>query len=191
MNKLTLILVFQCFFGNIFSQDIPGEGLAKLISKIRSDFWIGSNSGGIESADGEYLKKLFIHEFNILTIGVYMHGTQPKDQAFRFDRVDGLVKWAMDNKIKVYFHPLVGGNEYNAAWLNNGNFTPEELGQIMKERITTLLKRYGDKVTYVDVVNEPIRGLDSDGNIRWNTDNEWMKMGWYEGKKHRLPKSCN
>ena len=188
MNKLALILVFQCFLGNIFSQDIPGKGLAKLISKIRSDFWIGSNSGGIESADGEYLKKLFIHEFNILTIGVYMHGTQPKDQAFRFDRVDGLVKWAMDNKIKVYFHPLVGGNEYNAAWLNNGNFTPEELGQIMKERITTLLKRYGDKVTYVDVVNEPIRGLDSDGNIRWNTDNEWMKMGWYEGKKHRLPK---
>ena len=195
MRKILSILIFLFFCGNIFSQNLKpsdskfrSDGLAKMISKIRPDFYIGSNSGGIESADGGILKKLFIHEFNILTIGVYMHGTQPRDKSFRFDRVDTLVKWATDNNIKVYFHPLIGGNEYNAAWLNDGNFTPEELGQILKERITTILKRYGDKISYVDVVNEPIWGLDSVGNIRWNTRNEWMKMGWYEGKKYRLPK---
>lgn len=164
------------------------EGLAKLARKVRPGFLLGSFASGLTSPDKDVLKDLFKKEFNIITIGVYMKSTQPQAQSFRLESVDELVDYAQQNKMVVYMHPLIGGNQYVADWVINGNFTAAELKQIMRERITTILTRYGNKIQYVDVVNEALNGMNPDGSINWKTrDHAWINMGWYEGKKYRLP----
>ena len=164
------------------------EGLSKIATKVRPDFLLGSFASGLTTTDGEVLKKLFRNEFNILTIGVYMKPTQPQPQTFRLDNYDELVNYAWKNNISIYLHPLIGGNQYTADWVINGNFTAQELRNIMRERITTILTRHGDKIMYADVVNEALNGLNPDGSINWQTKNHvWLNMGWYDGKKYRLP----
>ena len=88
----------------------------------------------------------------------------------------------------VYFHTLIGGNQYTADWVNNGNFTTEELRKIMKERITTILTRYGDDVDYVDVVNEAITNSFPNGSTNWsNRKHQWMKLGWHNNDTTKWP----
>ena len=165
-----------------------GQELAKLAEKVRPGFLLGSFASGLTTQDGEVLKDLFKKEFNILTIGVYMKPTQPEPQTFRLDSYDNLVSYALENNLAVYLHPLIGGNQYTADWVINGNFSADELKNIMRERITTILTRHGDKVDYADVVNEALNGMNPDGTINWKTSGHaWLGMGWYEGKKYRLP----
>ena len=52
----------------------------------------------------------------------------------------------------------------------------------MRDRITTILTRYGNKIQYVDVVNEALAGsMKSDTEFNWitsvrNKDHMWMKV---------------
>lgn len=171
-------------------------GLAKLAQKVRPDFYLGSFASGLNPSDTAFKKvsEIFRNNFNIATIGVYMTGTQREQGKYNLDRVDGLVDFATANNIKVYFHPLIGGQEYSPDWINNGTFTKEEMEKIMRERITTILTRYGNKIQYVDVVNEALAGkMKSDTEFSWitsvrNKDHMWMKvMGMYQGKKYSFP----
>jgi len=173
------------------------NGLADLADKIRPGFLLGSFAAGLYSVpkDEAILKPIFKHNFNIMTVGVYMQSTQRKKGGYDFNQADALVKFAQDNQIKIYLHPLIGGVQYTPKWVNEGHYSAPELRQIMKERITTILNRYRDKVAYVDVVNEALEGtgLKPDGQFNWREkcaqgDHVWMKtMGMYQGKKYLFP----
>ena len=171
------------------------EGLATLAKKIRSDFYLGSFASGLNPSSPSFdtISEIFKKNFNIMTIGVYMSGTQRERGTYNLERVDQLVDYGTANNILIYFHPLIGGQEYCPEWINTGIFTKEELQKIMRDRITTILTRYGDKVQYVDVVNEALAGsMISDTEFKWITsvrkrDHIWMKyMGMYEGKKYKF-----
>lgn len=167
-----------------------GEGLVKLVEAVRPDFLFGAFADGINinSPDKTRLRDLFRKEFGIITIGVYMKALQPQPGTYNFDNVDDLVRFAQWNNIVIYMHPLIGGSQYTADWVNNGNFTAGELKQIMRERIDTILSRYADKTKYVDVVNEAIIGSDNSGNTIWTTNNHvWLKMGWHDDETGKWP----
>ena len=92
---------------------------------------------------------------------------------------------------------MFGGWEYTPGWVNNGNFSAEELSKIMRDRITGILTRYKGKIDYVDVVNESLTatGIKEDGQIHWQEVNHkgkkhvWMQtLGMYKGEKHEFPK---
>ena len=172
------------------------EGLSKQASKIRKDFYLGAFASGLNPLreDGKEVGEIFKHNFNILTAGIYMSGSQREQGSYNLENVDALVNYANSNKIKVYFHPMIGGAIYSPKWLNNGNFSKEELEKIMRDRITTILTRYKKKVHYVDVVNEALnRGvMTNEGEFDWRTEdgtgkNVWMEMGMYQGKKYKFP----
>ena len=204
MRRLMFTLISLVLSASLFSQtgsgNIPGqtdsnESLIKLAQKIRPDFYLGSASSGIGSPDNDKLSAVFRNNFNIITIGVYMSGSQREQGKYNLERIDNLVDFATASNIKVYFHPLIGGAEYSPEWINKGTFTKEELSKIMRDRITTLLTRYGNKVQYVDVVNEAFTGtgMTPEGQFNWLTavkqgEHIWMKtMGMYQGKKYMFP----
>lgn len=170
------------------------ESLIKLAKKFRPDFYIGSYSGlSPSNPDNDQLSAIFKNNFNIMVIGIYMSGTQQMEGKYNFTSVDYQVDFAKANNIKIYFHPMIGGEVYCPEWINKGNFTKEELEKIMRDRITTILTRYKDKVQYVDVVNEAMgRGeMTADGEFDWagvKGGHVWMQtMGWYQGKKYKFP----
>ena len=175
----------------------PASSLAELACQIRPGFLLGSFADGLDSVPGDavVLKEFFRRNFNIMTVGVYMGRTQRQPAGYDFERADALVKFAWENHEKIYFHPLIGGSLYTAKWVNEGNFSAEELRRIMRDRITTILTRYRGKVAYVDVVNEAIAGtgIKPDGQFKWEErtihgDHVWMKtMGMYQGKKFSFP----
>ena len=48
----------------------------------------------------------------------------------------------------------------NPDWLNNGNFSADELSKILVSHVTTVVKHYGTRAYCWDVVNE---ALDNNG----------------------------
>jgi len=205
MKKIMILCLIVALSTAIYAQPKPGtgysasgskEGLAKLAKKIRKDFFLGSFASGLDPSGPniEQVSKIFRNNFNIMTIGIYMTSTQREPEKYNLERVDALIDYAKANKIQVYFHPLIGGAEYSPEWINKGDFTKEELEKIMRERITTILTRYGTKIQYVDVVNEALDGeMTPDGQFSWITsvrgmEHIWMKvMGMYQGKKYKFP----
>ena len=127
-----------------------------------------------------------------------MFVTQPEPGKYspeRFENIDRMVDFANANNIRVYFHLLIGGSYYCPEWINKGIFTKAELEKIMRDRITTFLTRYGNRVQYVDVVNEALASgkITDDGEFDWRKEDSkgehiWMKtLGMYQGKKYRFP----
>ncbi|MEL7121497.1 MAG: endo-1,4-beta-xylanase [Bacteroidota bacterium] len=199
MIVISLVLIgvlISCQTTNKIQKENPS--LYRLTQNVRPDFLMGSFSNGLnfKRKEKEQYSDFFTHNFNILTVGIYMGRTQSKSNKIEFGKMDSLIDYATTNNMKVYLHPLIGGWNYTAKWVNNGNYTAEELHEIMRERITGILTRYKGKIDYVDVVNESLtgNGIKEDGSIHWQYKNHkgekhvWMQtMGMYKGKKHDFP----
>ncbi|TWT81020.1 Endo-1,4-beta-xylanase Z precursor [Planctomycetes bacterium CA13] len=184
---------------DLLGAEANSESMVKLAKQVRPDFLLGSFAHGLDFTRNDNPAHLdfFRRNFNIMTVGVYMTGMQQKSSRFAFEKTDALIDFAHENNIKVYLHPLIGGAVYTPKWVNDGNFSSEKLRQIMRDRITTILKRYHGRVDYVDVVNEALtgKGRTTDGQFMWQEkayrgdDHVWMKtLGMYQGKKHQFPR---
>jgi GH35 family endo-1,4-beta-xylanase len=103
-------------------------------------------------------------EFNQLTPENEMKWgyLQPERGQFTFDKADQLVEFAQNNNMTVRGHALVWHIQ-NPDWLENGDFSKQEMLKIMEEHITTVVSHYKGKVKYWDVVNE---ALDDNGGFR-------------------------
>lgn len=209
MKHIHIILVSIFLFTGISSCKVQQnsstskpKGIAQLATAVRPGWRIGShfsasNYGKTIEGDKEKTFELFKTNYNILTAGIYMPQLMRTKGVMNFNQTDELVDFAQKNKIDVYFHPLIGGIQYTAPWVNNGNFTKEELQVIMRDWIRSVMTRYKGKVKYVDVVNEALSGMQPDGvQFKWNsgwkedhTDkNVWLEtMGMYQGKKILFP----
>lgn len=204
MKKIIILFLSGLLLASLNAQSVTetassdltsGEGLAKLASKIRRDFYLGAFASGLNPLREDYKQvgEIFKNNFNILTAGIYMQSTQREQGKYNLERIDALVDYAKANKIKVYFHPMIGGQVYCPEWINKGTFTKEELEKIMRDRITTILTRYKNRVQYVDVVNEALgRGeMTAEGEFDWagvKGGHVWMQtMGMYQGKKYKFP----
>ena len=78
---------------------------------------------------------------------------RPVQDKFNFGPGDEVVAFAQLHKMKVRGHCLLW-SEYNPAWLSKGSFTPEQLSELLREHITTVMKHYSGRVFAWDVVNE-------------------------------------
>ncbi|WP_427978133.1 endo-1,4-beta-xylanase [Agarivorans sp.] len=103
-------------------------------------------------------------EFNQLTPENEMKWSylQPERGQFTFDKADQLVEFAQNNHMTVRGHALIWHIQ-NPDWLENGDFSKQEMLKIMEEHITTVVSHYKGKVKYWDVVNE---ALDDNGGFR-------------------------
>lgn len=124
---------------------------------------------------GEVAKK----EFSAATVENLMkwEPIHPERNRYDFAHADALAEFAKANNMIVRGHALVHAEKPLPAWLKEGNFSKEELAEIMREHIRTVLNHYKEKfpdtVTVWDVVNE---SFNDDAN--WRTkDMLWSKIG--------------
>jgi endo-1,4-beta-xylanase len=102
-------------------------------------------------------------EFNMIEAENVMKWSaiRPNRESFNFEPGDEVVKFAKAHNMKVRGHCLLW-SEHNPSWLSQGNFTPEQLSEILREHITTVMKHFAGEVFAWDVVNE---SFEADGDI--------------------------
>lgn len=81
---------------------------------------------------------------------------QPERHTFDWNGPDTVIDFAEDNDLNVRGHTLLWHNQL-PTWLARGDWSPEELRQVMREHIHTFLDRYQGRVTSWDVINEPFQ----------------------------------
>ncbi|MBS1708004.1 MAG: endo-1,4-beta-xylanase, partial [Armatimonadetes bacterium] len=79
----------------------------------------------------------------------------PEQGKYDFAPVDAQWDFAQKHKMKMRGHTLVWHNQV-ANWVRAGKYTPEQLNQILKDHIFTVMRRYAGKIRDWDVVNEAV-----------------------------------
>lgn len=90
---------------------------------------------------------------------------------YNFAAADSLVAWAEAHGMKIKAHTLVWG-EALPAWLTTGAYSRDEIVQILKEHIQTVVGRYKGRIHVWDVVNEAI-----DFNGAYKSNFWYQKIG--------------
>jgi endo-1,4-beta-xylanase len=107
---------------------------------------------------------------------------QPQRGQFDFTVADALVAFAEANGQQVFGHTLSWcADSTLPGWLRNGTWTRNQLLTVLQNHITTVMGRYGGRVTAWDVVNE---ALNEDGTRR---DCLWQRVigdDWVEQAFH-------
>ena len=87
---------------------------------------------------------------------------RPARDTYDFDDADAIMDFAEANGQVVRGHTLMWHSQ-NPAWLEEGDFTPEQLREILREHIFTVAGRYAGRMQQWDVVNEI---FDDDAELR-------------------------
>ncbi|WNV85909.1 endo-1,4-beta-xylanase [Umezawaea sp. Da 62-37] len=97
----------------------------------------------------------------------YVH---PERGRYNFGMADAIVRFARQHDQVVRGHTLLWHSQ-NPAWLEQGDFTPDELRSILRDHIKTVVGRYKGRVQQWDVANEIFTDT---GELR-ATDNIWIR----------------
>eukprot|EP01111_Echinosteliopsis_oligospora_P017780 TRINITY_DN7837_c0_g1_i1.p1 TRINITY_DN7837_c0_g1~~TRINITY_DN7837_c0_g1_i1.p1 ORF type:complete len:321 (-),score=56.64 TRINITY_DN7837_c0_g1_i1:166-1128(-) len=96
--------------------------------------------------------------------------TEPSRDQFNFEQGDYIVSFAKQNQQQVRGHNLCWG-VWNPDWLANGNFSAQELEQILQNHISTVVSHYEGQLYSWDVVNEAVS--DSPNQTDYLKQNIW------------------
>jgi endo-1,4-beta-xylanase len=120
-------------------------------------------------------------EFNMVTPEYEMKflPVHPSKDRYDFRLADKIVYFAKRNGIRMRGHALV----WHLAlpkWISKGKFTREEIIDILKEYIKTVMRRYKNKIDEWDIVNE---AMDDNNKLRksiWldNIGPEYIEMAY-------------
>ncbi|OSZ61763.1 1,4-beta-xylanase [Streptomyces pharetrae CZA14] len=94
----------------------------------------------------------------------------PERDRYDFGAADAIVDFAERNRQVVRGHTLLWHSQ-NPEWLEQGDFSQEELRAILREHITTVVGRYAGRIQQWDVANEI---FDDQGRLR-TQDNIWIR----------------
>ena len=121
--------------------------------------------------DKEYRKRLAA-EFNSLSPENQLKWefVHPERDVYRFAEMDSIVRFAQKNKQVVRGHTLFWHSQ-NPPWLEQGEFTKDELRAILKDHVQTVVGRYAGKIQQWDVANEI---FNDDGTLR-TAENIWLR----------------
>ena len=160
---IILVLAGALWVGKAVIYPPPMRALAE-----EKDFYIGVAVNGWYLNDQQYANTL-TREFNILTAENAMKfgPLSPEPGQYNFTEADAIMYFAIENGMRVRGHTLVWTNQL-PAWLTEGQWTRDELIQILHDHITTLVGRYRGYILAWDVVNEAIT---DEGAV---ADNFWM-----------------
>ena len=94
----------------------------------------------------------------------------PERDRYDFVQADAIVRFAERNRQVVRGHTLLWHSQ-NPEWLEEGDFSAEELRALLREHITTVVGRYAGRIQQWDVANEI---FDDQGRLR-TQDNIWIR----------------
>ena len=122
-------------------------------------------------APGASYAPTVLGNFNLLTAAsMYYFVTETGQGDFTFGDGDAMIAFAKANAVPVHCHHLIGPNGVLPSWVVNGKFTADQLTQIMKTHIQTVMGHFKGQCASWDVVNE---ALNSDGTVDTTSANIW------------------
>lgn len=147
------------------------NGLQELANRKRPGFLIGADAALWATAeDPSYRKLLFGGNFGMITPENVMKWqfTEPLPGVYDFHESDALVNEALKNGLQVQGHNLVF-SESLPKWVQDlPTSTTEQkayVQRIMVAHITQLVTHFKGRVHQWDVIDEPIKDYNSDGNF--------------------------
>ena len=120
-------------------------------------------------ADATYRSHV-AREFSTITAENVMkwESTEPERGVHDWAAADRLVDFADRHRLAVRGHTLVWHNQ-NPAWLAEGDFSSQELRQILRQHIFDEVGHFKGRIWHWDVVNE---AFDDEGELR---DSIWLR----------------
>lgn len=83
-------------------------------------------------------------------------GLRPSATTYNFKQMDEIMAYAEKHEMPVQAHHYIWGEEkWLPGWLKDGQYSREQLMEIMREHILTVGKRYQGRIREWTVVNEP------------------------------------
>ncbi|WP_017613699.1 endo-1,4-beta-xylanase [Nocardiopsis salina] len=159
-----------------------GEADLTLRDSAPQGFHIGSSVAGGGHLDAEDHPDPFTHdkaytallgqEFDSLTPENRMKWSElrPSEDTYDFSLADRIVEFAARKDQEVRGHALLW-HQQNPDWLEEGDYSEQELRQILHEHVTTVVGRYKGRIHQWDVGNELI---DDDSRLR-TEENIWLR----------------
>lgn len=87
--------------------------------------------------------------------GIHFKDVQPEKAKYDFSTADKIVAFAQEHDMPVQLHHLVWGDDSRLPeWLLAGNYTKEQLLEILHDHITTITQHYKGRIREYTVVNE-------------------------------------
>ncbi|WP_157442470.1 endo-1,4-beta-xylanase [Deinococcus misasensis] len=161
MKKRTLMLA-------LITSGAFAEGLKTHTSDTHLK--IGAAVDMFQLLDNPDYTNILEKDFEILVAenAMKMAPSQPARNEFNFAQGDLLAAYAQKNNMKLRGHTLLW-HEQVPKWMTDGNFSKDELEEIMKTHVQTVASHYKGKVFAWDVLNEAIS---DSGGLR---DTLWRK----------------
>lgn len=109
-------------------------------------------------------REILGREYSMITPAnaMKMDSLQPSRGQFSWSDADEVISFAEKHAQRVHGHTLVWHRQI-PKWLETGNWSREELLQMMREHILTVVGHYKGRVQIWDVVNEAV---EEDGSLR-------------------------
>ncbi|MFZ0427397.1 MAG: endo-1,4-beta-xylanase [Acidobacteriota bacterium] len=149
---------------SVFRTEVPTRLPSLRAAADARGLFIGAAAAPAYITNEEAYRNTLGGEFNMLTPENEMkwQTIHPERDRYNFCPGDSLVSYAEANGMAVHGHVLVW-HQQNPGWLTAGNFSREELQQILKDHIFAVVGHYRGKIREWDVVNEAFNG---DGSFR-------------------------
>jgi endo-1,4-beta-xylanase len=147
----------------ILAAVVPSVGWAQSASLRALADDAGVSLGAAADADAvgdDAYRRLLIEHVNLVSTrgDLSMAVVQPEAGVFDFARAEAIVDFAVENDLPVRVHELIGGAV--PAWVREGNWTPDSLGQVLRDHVTAVIGHFRDRnpgvVTQWDVVGEAL-----------------------------------
>jgi endo-1,4-beta-xylanase len=170
--------VTQSALQEVGSQPLPGAMATPTpirpetlrLAAEKRGFYIGTAASlGFLNGDRRY-RDVLISQFNLITPETEMNFVHlhPAPDRYDFTNADKLVSFARENGMLVRGGSLVWDQEL-PDWLLKGDFTRQQIKQILHDYIRTVVSHFRGQVIYWNVVNEAIT---DDGQLR---DTFWLR----------------
>lgn len=152
---LTALLLFAGACVSPGPENRAGETLRALADA--RGFYIGAAVGPNQLAREPLYAETLAREFNCVTTenALKFSRVHPKSDGYDFRGADAIVDFAETHGMLVRGHTLVWHN-MQPKWITEGDWTREQLSEVLKEHILTVVGRYRGRIEVWDVVNEAI-----------------------------------
>jgi endo-1,4-beta-xylanase len=147
----------------ILAAVVPSVGWAQSASlrALADDAGVSLGAAADDDAIGDDVyRRLLIEHVNLVSTrgDLSMAVVQPEAGIFDFAGAEAIVDFAVENDLPVRVHELIGGAV--PAWVREGNWTPDSLGQVLRDHVTAVVGHFRDRnpgvVTQWDVVGEAL-----------------------------------
>lgn len=157
---LVAVVINLALAGTALAQNFPLR-----VAADKRGFYVGSAVAVTPLRNEAPYQDTLKREFNILVAenAFKWDSIHPGQNIYNFADTDAMVAFAEANGMKIRGHTLVWYNQL-PGWLTNGNFTRDEVINLLRDHINTVMGRYKGRILAWDVVNEGID--DQTGGLR-------------------------